>query len=85
MLNLYKCEEKPTSRLRNPNVYYSKFVQPLFPNNGRNCFTTYTHNGFAYKLEPGSYFFWVNFSKIYSKRKYMIRVVGDDLKLEMLK
>ena len=85
MFNLYK-REKPSSRL---DLQYidpeAEYIRPMFPKNGENCFTTYCHNGFAFKLEPGSYFFMVNYSGFEDRRKYMVRVVGDDLKLEILK
>ena len=89
MFNLYKCDEKPSNRLRFSKVFRDpkfEYVEPIFPKQGKNHTLLYGHNGFAFEnLEPGSYFFMVCFLGFEDQRKYMIRVVGDDLKLEILK
>lgn len=84
MLNLYK-REKPAGRLDARYVDpKAEYVRPIFPKNGENCRAQYCHNGFAFKLQPGTYFLMVNYSGFQNERKYMIRAVGEGLKLEML-
>ena len=39
---------------------------------------------FAFKLQAGTYFVVVNYSGFQNERKYMVRAVGEGLKLEML-
>ena len=85
MLNLYKRDPVPTERLDlryvDPKLEY---VKPLFPKNGKNCCVTYLHNGWCFKLKAGTYFLMANY-RVPNERKYMIRVIGEGLKLNLLK
>ena len=84
MFNLYK-REKPAGRLDMRKVdKKSEYIQPIFPKNVEYCRTQYCHNGFAFKLQAGTYFVVVNYSGFQNERKYMVRAVGEGLKLEML-
>ena len=87
IVNLYRRDEKPTKRVPvwfvDPKIR-EQYVRPLFPNRGENCWTPYVQNGYCYQLQPGHYICSVNFA-VPEKRKYMIRALGEDLKLELLK
>ena len=52
--------------------------------NGFNCMVPYIHNGWAFKLEAGTYLLSVLYHGFNNRRKYTIRAIGDDLTLEML-
>ena len=82
---LFKCE-KPSSRLECWELIQaeSSQVKPTFPSD--DDLHLYCHNGFVFKdLQPGSYVFMVNFCGFQDERKYMMRVVGNGLKLDILK
>ena len=82
MFKVFKCE-KPSSRQSWSELSQAEYVQPTFPS--WESFHMYCHNGFVFKdLQPGSYVFMVNYSGFKDERKYMVRVVGNDLKLDML-
>ena len=84
MLNLYTREEVPEKRLDlryvDPTLEY---IKPLFPKNGKNCQTWYHHNGWCYQLAAGTYFISAAYN-VPDKRKYMFRVIGEGVSLNLL-
>ena len=84
MLNMYTRDQVPVKRLdlryADPTLEY---VKPLFPKNGKNCCVIYLHNGWCFKLKAGTYFLMASF-RVPDQRKFMVRVIGDGLKLTTL-
>ena len=84
MLNLYNREEVPEKRLDlryvDPTLEY---IKPLFPKNGKNCQIPYLHNGWCYQLAAGTYFISASYN-VPDERKYMFRVIGEGVSLNLL-
>ena len=87
-LTLFDCNSLPSNRVDFGKKYDSmSIVSPFMPLNTHEmkfgeCHQ-YDHNGFCYRLQPGSYLIFAVYI-VPSERHYMIRVVGKGLSLKML-
>ena len=86
MFNLYK-QGQPATKKYETRFADGTYVKPFFPaqDNDRKLFQ-YSQNGWCYKLEPGHYFLMVVYclSKEIENREYLIRVIGQNLRLKQL-
>ena len=81
---LYDAATMPTKR---KNMQYGhrdlQYVKPMLAVKPGLCFMPYGQTGFCYRLKAGNYFVLQGFM-VPTQRKYMIRVIGNGVTLNLL-